>query len=294
MSTYGTEIYGRGGTYGSLVLNDERSITPTIRSVIGFYGTRRDPQDIIDMRKSSMDFHTTLGQFVVHKHRWNERDVQEGRAKKCPLHDNTYDQDAYDEYCFGTGYLGGFDNGTLVPVTIGDSQEDVFRPNEQGILIHERHPGMTAPWTPDMGDDDLVIVVEVDPITLDIIEMGDRYMLREVTPVTIRGPSFKSTAHMKPYKVNQESMIDLLPYGHPFYNVPINFDYSVVPSPTPDPDVPGYFLSTEEWNIRIVGSEQGPRLSRTQDVRIAVIGGQASASYGIRLTGEGGGTHVHW
>lgn len=271
--------------------------TPT-SSVVNFLGTRTDPQEVKQLRKSSMDFHLTMGQIVVHKHRWNEKDVAEGRAHRCPFHSDAYGgRDAYDDYCFGTGYLGGFSDGVLVPVTLGDTQEDVFRPNDQGVLIHERHPGMTAPWIPEMGDDDMLIVVEVDPITNDIIEMGDRYELREVTPVTMRGPHFKTTRHMKPFRVSQEAMVDLLPYGHQFYNVPVNFNYNNVPSPLP-PDYPplpsGASYGIYEASVRLIGEEpQDNLLSVEYDVRVNSYP-SASVEVGVKVTGAPGGTHFNW
>lgn len=265
-------------------------------SVVGYLGSRTDPQDILDMRKASMDFHRTMGQLVIHKHKWNEQDVREGRAQHCPFHSDVYERGEYDPYCFGTGYLGGFSDGVLVPVTIGDAQEDVFKPNSQGVLIHERHPGLIAPWTPDMGDTDIIIVVEIDPKTEDIVQMGDRYELREITPRTIRGPAFKTTRNMKPFKVSQDAMIDLLPYAHPFYNIPINFDYNNIPWPTP-PDYPipaGYKYASFEIGVHIVGEElQGTKSTRAQDVRMGTYT-QSTKEADVRIVGDSGGTHFHF
>jgi hypothetical protein len=183
-------------------------------------------------------------------------------------------------------------------VTIADAQEDVFRPNEQGVLIHERHPGLTAPWVPEMGDTDLIIAVEIDKNN-NIIEMGDRYELREVTPITMRGPGFHNTHHMKPFKVSQNAMIDLLPYSHPFYNVPVTFDYTHVPIPVP-PDYPpipvGYTYTSYEIGVRMVGEEETPigtESSTEQNVRMGVYS-QSSKSADVRIVGDPGGTHFNW
>jgi hypothetical protein len=254
---------------------------------------RASPFEVRELRQSSIDSFTTFGQWVVHKHRWNERDVQEGRAQICPLHDTTYDRDAYDQYCFGTGYLGGFSDGVLVPVSLADAQEDVFRPNQYGVLIHERNPGMKAPWTPDMGDGDMIVIVEVDPETNQITTSGDRYELREVTPTTMRGPRYHGTFNMKPYKVHQEAMTDLLPHGHPFYNVPFIFDYTNVPQPRPD-DIPaGYNYTEATYSVRLVGAESSIKHSAYEQQVHVASHYETEASYGVRVVGKGG-TVIIW
>jgi hypothetical protein len=251
-------------------------------TALGYLGPRTDPEEIRNLRASSLDFHTTLGQLVIHKHRWNEMDVRKGLAQKCPLHDDILDQqDAYDNLCFGTGYLGGFSDGILVPVTFSDTQEDVFRPNSAGVLIHERHPGLTAPWYPELGDGDILIVGEFAANNFDITELGDRYILREVRPTTMRGPGYANTLHMKPYRVGQESMIDLLPYNHQFYNVPVNFDYNRV------------FIPAEfEMVGRLVAAEADASSSRVQDGRLNTTPGASRTQDGF-LVAAPAGTHVH-
>jgi hypothetical protein len=266
------------------------------RSVATYIGTPTDPHDVKQLRSQVLDYHRTLGQLVIHKHRWNEQDVRNGLALHCPFHSDTYERGAYDPYCFGTGYLGGYSDGVLVPVTIADTQEDVFRPNNQGILIHERHPGLKAPWLPEMGDTDMIIVVEIDRQG-NITEMGDRYEMREVTPVTMRGPGYHNTLHMKPYKVSQEAMIDLLPYAHPLYNVPINFDYTNVPTPVPPdypPLPPGTMYTSFAVGARITGEEPpGTKSSHVQDARIGVYS-ETSKTTDVCIVGDPGGTHVHF
>jgi hypothetical protein len=258
------------------------------------------PQEIKDLRRSSLDFHRTMGQTVVHKHRWNERDVREGRAQHCPYHSQAYQQDReWDQYCFGTGYLGGFADGVITYVTIGDTDEDVFTLSDQGALLYERHPGLVAPWTPLLGDGDLIIVAELAPNGHDIVELGDRYELREVSPITMRGPNYKNTVHTKPYIVNQEAQIDLLPYGHELYTVPIVFDYESVPTDIPidyDPsDYPaGTLFGSYETAFRFIGAEVELDSQHEHDIRIAVVGTDTEYTTDIRLTGKPGGTHIEF
>jgi hypothetical protein len=258
------------------------------------------PQEIRDLRRSSLDFHKTLGQSVVHKHKWNEKDVREGRAQHCPFHDNAYPQGReWDPYCFGTGYLGGFGDGVVTYVTLGDTPEDVFRISDQGALLYERHPGLVAPWTPLMGDGDLLFAVELAPNGRDILEIGDRFELREVNPITMRGPNYRNTVHTKPYIVNQEAQVDLLPFGHPLYSVPVVFQYDSVPTNIPpdyDPsDYPaGTQFSSYETAFRFIGAEEELHSVYEQDFRIGVVGTDTSYESEIRLSGKPGGTHINF
>ena len=262
-------------------------------------GPRSVPQEIRDLRKSSLEFHHELGQPVIFKHKWNEEDLREGRAEPCPFHDDLYDRDSdWDEYCFGTGYLGGWANGEIVFVSIGDIQEDVFRVTEQGVLMHDEHPGMTAPWNPKMGDGDLIITAEFNSATWEVLDTYERYMIQEVTPTTMRGPGFDSEIRGKLFVVNQTAQIDRLPSNHTYYNVPIDFDYGNVPAPPPDPNVDpddyptGSLFSAYDVDVRITGKETGLSSAYTQDVRIAVAGIITSHTVDVRIFGEPEGTDV--
>src|SRR4051812_22412692 len=136
-----------------------------------YLGPRSTPQDVRTLRKETFDFHLDKGQPVILKHHWNWKDVREGRAQRCPFHDIDYDGDGqWDPYCFGTGFLGGWADGVITFVTIGDTQQDTIRILPQGQLLFETHPGFTAPWIPKIGDTDLLITGEFDPMTWELLE----------------------------------------------------------------------------------------------------------------------------
>jgi len=261
-------------------------------------GPRNVPQEIKDLRQSSLDFHHTLGQPVIFKHKWNEEDLRAGLATQCPYHDSLYGRDSdWDEYCFGTGYLGGWDQGKIVYVSIADTQEDVFRLTDQGILMRDTHPGMVAPWNPPMGDGDLIIVVEIDPLTNQVVDTYERYMVQEVTPITMRGPGFDAQKRGKLFVVNQQAQIDRLPYNNNLYQVPIDFDYGHVPDPPVDPNIdpddyiPGTNISSFSVAVRVIGSEQGFTSVMTIPVRVRVAPG-SEYTQDVRITGKDDGSHV--
>lgn len=194
-------------------------------------GPRSTPQEIKDIRQSAYDFHFTYGMPVIHKHRWTLRDVAKGLARKCPFHDNVaYSQDlAGCSYCFGTGILGGWADGILVNVTFSDVVEDRLRVGPTGVIMFDREPQLVAPWIPDMGNGDMIITLELSADAEQIQDTLDRFIMKDVTPVTIRG--FQTKVQTVEYKVKQQAMIDRVPDGDIYYDVPIIFDYGSVPDP---------------------------------------------------------------
>jgi len=262
-------------------------------------GPRTVPQEVRDLRKSSLEFHHTLGQPVIHKHKWNEDDLREGRAQRCPFHDPLYDRESdWCEYCFGTGYLGGWANGEIVYVSLADVQQDVFAQTPQGILVRQESPGMTAPWYPTMGDGDLIIEAEFHPHTWEVLDVYDRFMIQEVRPTTMRGPGFDNEIRGKRWLVGQEAIIDKIPRNSPEYVVPIDFDYNDVPLPPVDPNIdpddypPNTKFSAYEVGIRVVGFEPAAKSSRSQDIRVATAGTETAHTASIKLNADAGGSVV--
>lgn len=262
-------------------------------------GPAGTPHSVKELRQSSFDLHETLGFPVIHKHRWNEQDLREGLVQRCPLHDDIYDRDlSFDTVCFGTGYVGGFGDPTIVFVTIQDTAQNTVKIGPQGVLLMDQHPQLTAPWLPLMGDGDLIILADFTPGSYEILDTHERYELREVKPITIRGPEFRtSSTTLKRLRISQDSQVDRLPYGHQFYDVPIEYDPTYTPDPTPDdpsypPDFTGLYTETE-CAVRVHGKEAPKSSSYTQDVRMAVLIDNTMAEWSIKIVGKEKGTHVH-
>lgn len=264
-----------------------------------YLGPRSTPQEVRDLRQSSFDFHRTLGQAVVHKHKWNLKDVRDGKARLCPFHDVTLNQDSIDPYCFGTGILGGWADGVVTFISRADAQQDTIKFGPQGVLLFETHPDFTAPWTPEMGDGDMFITADFAMDTWDIIEEHERYDLQEVTPKTMRG----FHKNQRGYRVHQAGNLDKIPYEDYRYNVPIVFDYSNVPTVVipigGDPDdypipPPGSFVSGYVQGVTIIGVEEdtGTESEYAQDVSIIGKGTTTSLAIGARLNAEVPGAKV--
>lgn len=263
-------------------------------------GPAGTPHSVKELRQSSFDLHETLGFPIVHKHRWNEQDLAEGLVQRCPLHDDIYDDDiSFDPICFGTGYVGGFGDPTIVYVTLQDAAQNTVKISPQGVLMMDQHPQLTSPWLPLMGDGDLIVLADFVPGTWEVLDMHERYELKEVRPITIRGPEFRtSSTTLKRLRISQEAQVDRLPFGHPFYDVPIEYDPNPpIPDPNPDdPDAPVDYTGTyteAEWPVRLIASPAPHRSERIQDVRVAVQTTNTSVERSVRLYGGDGGTHVH-
>lgn len=256
----------------------------TLSSVNFSLGPRSTPQDVKDLRKSTWDYHRTYGMPVVHKHKWNARDVRNGLARKCPYHNMPgYEADyTHCPYCFGTGILGGWADGQIAYVTFSDAQENRIKVGPQGVLLFDREPQMVAPWLPEMGNGDLLVTADFDDNTFDVIDEKDRFTLNEVTPVTIRG--FQKKVQTVEYRVNQQAMVDRVPDGDYLYEIPLVFDYNDLPDIPNDPNAPGVQTSTTR-SLGIVGIESQGFVNTVRALRIFGAGTDISVTRGISIVG---------
>jgi len=264
-----------------------------------YLGPRSTPQEVRDLRASSFDFHKTLGKAIIHKHRWNVQDVRDGKAVICPFQDISYNSSHVNcDYCFGTSFLGGWDDGAITFLTLSDATQDVLRVGKEGIIYLDQHPGFTAPWVPLIGDGDLLIKADLESDNWDIIREHERYELKEVTPVTMRG--FQKASQPREYRVNQQGNLDKLPFGHRWYDVPIVFDYGAVPDASnvpegADPDdypsvSPGTKKSTQ-FSFSIIG-RAGNTMTREQGFMIVGAGTEIARGNSFSIVGVDVGTHV--
>jgi hypothetical protein len=260
-----------------------------LAKVSSFRNVGAAPVSIQKMRRASIQAHQRYGMPVIHKHKWNWLDVREGRAQVCPFHDPNVEGDRFDYYCFGTGFLGGWADGIVTYITIADVQEDVFRISEQGTLIHEANPGFTAPWTPPMGDGDLLITGDFDE-GWNLVYDRERYTLDEVTPVTIRG--FQSVVQTKEFVVHQSGNLNKLPFNDYHFQIPIVFDYGNLPTypvvpPGGDPDdYPTGRIAQSVRASRIAG-RGGLKATDTRLSKTRGLGTTSTDTRGTSIVGKG-------
>lgn len=199
-------------------------------------GPENVPQDVRKLRRHIHDYFNKLGQPVIFKHKWTNDDVAAGLAQYCPYCFNkAWKQPSQvDPYCFGTGFLGGFAQGVIVFVTLGDTSKDVFKLTEEGVLTKDNHPTCSAPWLPDFQDEDLLIAGTFDPNLWDVTGLSDRYIIQEVNAINPRGSIMPNGRRVildnNKWQVSQQFQIDSIQEQHPYWRVPVIFDYSTIPA----------------------------------------------------------------
>ena len=191
-----------------------------IQNVILYTGEPNVPRDIRRQRKSNLDAMRRFGTPVILKHMYNDRDVQEGRAMISPNLDEVYGQTRHDDPIShgvgfvsietsnnewvsptgglvisttspGTGYTPapkyrGYGPGYLTYAILPDVSEDVFKLSETGALIRIQQAQAQIGWFPEVNDNDLMVVVEVDNAE-NVIATYERYLLKMTSPASMRG-----------------------------------------------------------------------------------------------------------
>ena len=222
-------------------------------------GPPETPQDIKRFRRQQGDFLRRYGQPVVHLHRWNLEDVDNGLAIPCPAcSDNLYGNQTRGNcpLCFGVGFAsvelsmthylttdgevtttptetfaprwGGFGEPVLTRVLEPDVPTDIFQINEQGVLVRTQQAQGSSYWTPRMGDNDLLVNVVVDDDNVTVTDVtNDRYVLKQVHPQTLRGWG-KKTRNQSQFVVGQTFEMARVPYGNVFLQVPIEVQYGEI------------------------------------------------------------------
>jgi hypothetical protein len=200
-------------------------LKPIYKNVIRYVGDAGVPQDMLRRRRLSLETLRRFGTPVLIKHMYTIKDVEEGIAEPSVGQDSIYQQPIHDdELSYGVGYVSveespvgewikpateteaaelviseepepewikaplyrGYGPGYLTYVILPDVPEDVYKLTEEGSLIRTQQARLQLPWHPQVGDNDLLITVQIDG-TEKIIETYERYLLKQVAPITMRG-----------------------------------------------------------------------------------------------------------
>jgi len=202
-------------------------LKPIYHNVIRYLGDADIPQDIIRRRRQSMETMRRLGTPVLIKRKFTIKDVEEGVAVESQGFDPIYGDTTHDDaFSYGVGYVSkettrgewivpssepeneaatlviaeepptedsvpaptyrGYGPGYLTYAILPDAPEDVFKRTEEGALIQIQQARFVLPWHPQVGDDDLLILCEIGP-SEEILQTFERYQLKQVTPITMRG-----------------------------------------------------------------------------------------------------------
>ena len=224
-------------------------------------GPPSTPQEIKRLRREVMDFMRKNGQPIIFRHMWNIDDKIAGLARTCPACYNTvYEQVRNDcPVCFGFGYAsveespntrlyidtggqivvddpgtnirapryGGFSEPYLTWMAEPDVAVDVFRINEQGVMVKTYDAQEVAPWYPKLGDNDLCINVTLGENGFDIVQTNERFQLKLTQQITVRGfgkRGGRNAAGGQTYFVGQSFQMSRAPENSSLYDVEVDPD----------------------------------------------------------------------
>lgn len=175
------------------------------------------PYDLKLARRDSIDYHRQYGMPAIIKRAYNSdhRAFQEGPQGEDVRLDSTFDE-AYGQGFFSTvgaignnGTLPEFGIGWFTYLTLQDTTVDDSDPTNMGSQKKISTQGEVG-WKPTVWDNDLIILVEVNYKSggvIEIVSAGDRFLIQNVTPVTMRGEATRF------YMKNQETVTNYLRDG---------------------------------------------------------------------------------
>lgn len=239
---------------------------PIYTDVRDYLGDPQIPRDVQNLRLSNHEVMERMGTPVIVKRIYTIEDVENGVAQQTPVNfDDIYGQSTYvdDQLSYGVGFCSvetqdgewydpttgklyvsntqpdpsylpapkyrGYGPGFLTYAILPDRPEDVLKFTPQGTLVRQQDAIIKLPWWPMVGDNDLVVVVEINPDAT-VAKAYERYQLKMVTPVTLRGNDrqgkreFDSTAGGNRYWIGQQANMERVPYSttEPIYQVEID------------------------------------------------------------------------
>lgn len=192
-----------------------------VNNIIHYVGEAHVPQDIRRRRMQVMQNMLRMGTPVIVKHQYNIGDVEKGIAKKSPTWDDVYGQERHDDpFSHGVGFVSvedsedewihpttgaivvsptspgagyvkapayrGYGPGYLTFAILPDVTEDMFKLDESGALIRIQNARAKMAWYPEVNDNDLLVLVELDGQE-QVIATHERYKLKQTTQVSMRG-----------------------------------------------------------------------------------------------------------
>lgn len=228
---------------------------------VRYLGTEQIPQDVRRRRRQVYDAMRRFGNPVLIKHRYTFNDVKNGIAEKSLTWDDVYGtQRNEDPLGHGVGLVSversenewispegeivsrktspgslyqqapkfrGYGPSILVYVIEPDAAQDFFKLTESGAMYQTQTATAQGPWFPLFADNDLLINVEIDQ-NGNILNSNERFELKVVTPVSIRGLDRKGRRQSgnpygpNRYMINQSFEMAKVPDNNVIYQVEID------------------------------------------------------------------------
>jgi hypothetical protein len=122
---------------------------------------------------------------------------------------------------------GGFAESVLTWLVEPDVAVDVFRVMDTGTMVRTYEAVGVAPWFPGLADNDLCVEVELAPNDYSIVDSGDRFQLKMVQPITVRGFGKRGRppgSRGKAFRVAQSFQMSRAPNNTNLYSVPLDVE----------------------------------------------------------------------
>jgi len=106
-----------------------------------------------------------------------------------------------------------------------DVAVDVFRISDQGTMVRTFDATGVAPWFPNLSDNDLCVNVQLSQNDYSIISTHDRFQLKMVQPITMRGFGKRgrpSGQGGQAFRVAQSFQMSKAPTNTSLYDVPVD------------------------------------------------------------------------
>ena len=234
-----------------------------VQNIIHYTGEPHVPQDIRRRRVQVMQNMLRMGTPVIIKHQYNIGDVEDGIAKKSPTWDDIYSQERHDDpFSHGVGFVSvedsdnewinpqtgaivvagsspgagyvkapkyrGYGPGYLTFAILPDVSEDMFKLDESGALIRIQNARAKMGWFPEVNDNDLLILAELDNHE-QVITTHERYKLKQTTQISMRGLNRRGRRYPgepmdfgNQLAVNQVYELALIPPNDTAYDVEVD------------------------------------------------------------------------
>jgi len=195
--------------------------TNGIQNATHYIGEPNVQQAIRRQRRNNLETMRRFGTPCVVKHMYTIEDVENGIATRSPNYSSVYGQTRHDDpVSHGIGFVSvelstnewvkpdgtgivvansspgpgytqapryrGYGPGFLIYAILPDVAEDYFKLSEVGALIKIQSAQVQMGWYPDVSDNDLLTIVEIDR-AYNIIETRERFLLKQTNPASIRG-----------------------------------------------------------------------------------------------------------
>lgn len=234
-----------------------------VNNIIHYTGEPHVPQDVRRRRMQVMQNMLRMGTPVIIKHMYNIEDVEQGIAKKSPTWDDIYAQERHDDpFSHGIGFVSvedsqnewinpntgqivvsttspgsgyvkapryrGYGPGYLTFAILPDVSEDMFKLDESGALIRIQNARAKMAWYPEVNDNDLLVLTEIDARE-QVIATHERYKLKQTTQISLRGLNRRGRRYPgepmdfgNQLAVNQTFELALIPPNDTAYDVELD------------------------------------------------------------------------